>query len=106
MSDRQKGDVVYYIESSCHAMIGQTHDVPDDQRLYDLVTCDLVVPNMEAWRLKWDFELLKEVYEHNPQTSIGASSSHHIILSPTLSISNLRLTPHQDNDVYMLQTKR
>ena len=54
-------------------MVGQTHDPP---QAYLLRTADLVVPNMEVWRLKWDFEVLKEVYEDVPDTQLGQECLH------------------------------
>ena len=69
--------MTYYIEASCGAMIGQLFkNLPDDQIQYHLRTADLVVPNMESWRLKWDFEMLKETYELLPETTLGQRCLH------------------------------
>jgi len=48
-------------------MFGQSGiGVPDDNRTYALNSADLVVPNMEAWRLMWDFTALHQLYEELP----------------------------------------
>ncbi|ORX38066.1 glycosyl hydrolases family 38 N-terminal domain-domain-containing protein [Kockovaella imperatae] len=63
---RCSGSVTYLIEASCSGMVGETHN-----GRFSLRVADLVAPNMEAWRLKWDFETLKEIYEYCPDTVLG-----------------------------------
>ncbi|KAI0742249.1 glycoside hydrolase family 38 protein [Daedaleopsis nitida] len=59
------------IESSCNGMFGvpwngDTIAPPDMNRYFNLASADLVVPNMEAWHLMWDFQTLRELSESVP----------------------------------------
>jgi alpha-mannosidase len=57
----------YFIEASSNEMFGQNGmDPPDQNRYYWLNSCDLVVPNMEAWRLMWDFDHLHQLVDNLP----------------------------------------
>lgn len=68
--DRKAGVGHYYIEASCNAMFGQNgEEAPDPNRYYKLESADLVVPNMDAWRLMWDFDTLHEVGQQLPGDS-------------------------------------
>ncbi|OCF58446.1 alpha-mannosidase [Kwoniella mangroviensis CBS 10435] len=59
-----------YIEASCNGMFGiNDMDPPDPNRYYRLNSADLVVPNMEAWRLMWDFNAIHQVYNTLPDDS-------------------------------------
>ncbi|TKA51106.1 hypothetical protein B0A53_05892 [Rhodotorula sp. CCFEE 5036] len=74
----------YYIEVSCNAMFGnglfETNAPPDMNRFYtashplhdastQFTLPDLVVPRMEAWRLLWDFRVLKDLARSLPERS-------------------------------------
>jgi alpha-mannosidase len=45
---------------------GDTIQPPDMNRWYSLDSADLVVPNMDAWGLLWDFETLKQLSDALP----------------------------------------
>ncbi|KAI0776540.1 glycosyl hydrolases family 38 N-terminal domain-containing protein [Trametes elegans] len=54
------------IESSCNGMFGvpwngDTIAPPDMNRFFQLASADLVVPNVGAWDLLWDFQTLREL---------------------------------------------
>ncbi|KAK4688271.1 alpha-mannosidase, partial [Tremellales sp. Uapishka_1] len=67
---RQAGVAHYYIEASCNGMFGiNDMDPPDPNRYYRLNSADLVVPNMEAWRLMWDFDCLHQIVQQLPDDS-------------------------------------
>lgn len=67
-AERKAGVAHFYIEASCNELFGQNGmDPPDQNRFYKLNSADLVVPNMEAWRLKWDFDLLHQVVNDLPE---------------------------------------
>ncbi|KAJ9103142.1 hypothetical protein QFC21_002564 [Naganishia friedmannii] len=64
---RKASSYTFYIESSCNGMFGINNtDPPDPNRYFRLESADLAVPNMEAWRLMWDFNLLKQITETLP----------------------------------------
>lgn len=64
---RQAGVAHFYIEASCNRMFGQNDmDPPDQERYYTLNSADLCVPNMEAWRLMWDFQTLRQLLDQLP----------------------------------------
>ncbi|KAH9926632.1 glycoside hydrolase family 38 protein [Epithele typhae] len=59
------------IESSCNGMFGvpwngDTIAPPDMNRYFGLRSADLVVPNMTAWHLMWDFQTLRELADSIP----------------------------------------
>ena len=59
------------IESSCNGMFGVSvsddiFDAPDMNRYFSLASAELVVPNMEAFRLLWDFQTLREIADTLP----------------------------------------
>lgn len=65
-SAREAGTHEFIIESSCNGMFGipwngDTIQPPDMNRWFRLDSADLVVPNMDAWGLFWDFETLKQL---------------------------------------------
>ena len=67
---RKAGVTHYYIEASCNEMFGQNGmDPPDQGKYYRLNSADLVVPNMEAWRLMWDFDALHQLVNELPDDS-------------------------------------
>ncbi|BGP38279.1 Glycoside hydrolase, 38 vacuolar alpha mannosidase [Rhodotorula kratochvilovae] len=63
----------YYAEVSCNAMfgngLGETNGPPDMNRYFRLHSADLVVPRMEAWRLLWDFRVIKDIARELPERS-------------------------------------
>lgn len=67
----EAGTHEFVIESSCNGMFGipwngDTIQPPDMNRWYSLSSADLVVPNMDAWGLLWDFETLKQLADALP----------------------------------------
>ncbi|ORX36383.1 putative alpha-mannosidase [Kockovaella imperatae] len=69
---RKRGTLDLVIESSCNEMFGQSRDElgkSDPNRRYKLVTADLVVPNMEAHKLMYDFKALWELTQIIPSDS-------------------------------------
>ncbi|KAF8991681.1 glycoside hydrolase family 38 protein [Cyathus striatus] len=61
----------FVIESSCNGMFGvpwngDTIAPPDMNRYFSLASADLVVPNMDAWGLLWDFQTLTELVDTLP----------------------------------------
>ncbi|KAF9459521.1 glycoside hydrolase family 38 protein [Collybia nuda] len=70
-SARKQGIHEIVIESSCNGMFGvpwngDTIAPPDMNRFFSLDSADLVVPNMEAWGLLWDFETLRQLVNSVP----------------------------------------
>jgi alpha-mannosidase len=68
---RDQGFHEFVIESSCNGMFGvpftgDTIDPPDMNRYFSLDSADLVVPNMEAWGLLWDFQTLRQLVDTLP----------------------------------------
>ncbi|WOO78189.1 Alpha-mannosidase [Vanrija pseudolonga] len=65
----------YYIEASCNGVFGINDDMfgPKNnhfvEQTWELITADLVVPNMDAWRLKWDYEFLVQLWQQLPDES-------------------------------------
>ena len=63
----------FYIEVSCNAMfgngLGEVNNPPDNNKYFKLVSADLVVPRMEAWRLLWDFRTIRDLAKSLPETS-------------------------------------
>lgn len=45
---------------------GDTIQPPDMNRYFALASADLVVPNMDAWGLLWDFQALREIVDTLP----------------------------------------
>jgi alpha-mannosidase len=65
---RKAGVAHLYIEASCNGMFGIDNMSPPDQnRYYALNSADLVVPNMEAWRLMYDFQTLRQTVQELPR---------------------------------------
>ncbi|KJA22158.1 glycoside hydrolase family 38 protein [Hypholoma sublateritium FD-334 SS-4] len=68
---RAEGTHEFVIESSCNGMFGvpwngDTIQPPDMNRFFSLASADLVVPNMPAWGLLWDFQTLRELVDTLP----------------------------------------
>lgn len=57
----------FYIEVACNGMFGNGLDGhPDPNRYFQLKTCDLVLPNLTARRLYWDFWILGDAAREFP----------------------------------------
>lgn len=54
---------------------GDTIQPPDMNRYFSLASADLVVPNMDAWGLLWDFQTLQEIVDTLPGNTPCVSSS-------------------------------
>ncbi|KZV87865.1 glycoside hydrolase family 38 protein [Exidia glandulosa HHB12029] len=70
----KSGKHEFVIEMSCNGMFGIPWDgdiiqPPDMNRFFGIGTADLVVPNQEAWGLRWDFNTLKELSQTLPGNS-------------------------------------
>lgn len=68
---RDAGIHEFVVESSCNGMFGvpwngDTIQPPDMNRYFSLASADLVVPNMDAWGLLWDFQTLRELVDTLP----------------------------------------
>lgn len=62
---------VYYIEMACNGMTGNgSGGVPDPNRHFQLSKCDLVLPNLEARRLFWDFWIISDGAREFPGNSL------------------------------------
>ena len=77
---REQGIYELVIESSCNGMFGVSvsddiFDAPDMNRYFSLASAELVVPNMEAWGLLWDFQTLREIVDTLPGSSPCVYSS-------------------------------
>jgi len=69
-SARKAGTAHYYVEASCNGMFGiNDMDPPDPNRYYKLNSADLVVPNMEAYGVLWDFDTLHQLVNDLPGDS-------------------------------------
>ncbi|GAA6052494.1 hypothetical protein JCM3770_003794 [Rhodotorula araucariae] len=71
--EKRGGTYKYYAEVSCNAMfgngLGETNGPPDMNRYFRLNSADLVVPRMDAWRLLWDFRVIKDLARELPERS-------------------------------------
>ena len=77
---REQGTYELVIESSCNGMFGvsvsdDVFDAPDMNRYFSLASAALVVPNMEAWGLLWDFQTLREIVDTLPGNTPSVYSS-------------------------------
>lgn len=60
----------FYVEMACNGMFGNGSDgVPDPNRYFPLNKCDLVLPNLEARRLMWDFWIIGDAAREFPGSS-------------------------------------
>ncbi|KAI0270408.1 alpha-mannosidase [Gloeopeniophorella convolvens] len=71
---RKSGTHSFVAEASCNGMFGVpwNGDIiqpPDPNRSFQLASADLVVPNMPAWGLLWDFTALRELVGTLPGSS-------------------------------------
>ena len=76
--DRKRGKCDLVIELSCNELFGQNRDNvgrSDPNRRYTLELADLVVINMDAQRLIWDFTTLYQITQELPRdTPLGRKS--------------------------------
>ena len=77
---REQGTYELVIESSSNGMFGVSvsddiFDAPDMNRYFSLASAELVVPNMEAWGLLWDFQTLREIVDTLPGNTPSVYSS-------------------------------
>lgn len=66
---RKAGHHELVIESTCNGLFGiQGGGIspPDMNRYFTLASADLVVPNLDAWHLLWDFTVLRQITEALP----------------------------------------
>ncbi|KAH9988748.1 glycosyl hydrolases family 38 N-terminal domain-containing protein [Russula vinacea] len=71
---RKSGTHSFIAEATCNGMFGvpwngDTIQPPDPNRFFQLASADLVVPNMDAWGLLWDFTTLREIIDTLPGNS-------------------------------------
>lgn len=64
---RIKGKQLFYLEIACNGMFGNGSDgVPDPNRYFRLNRCDLVLPDLNARKLYWDFWILSDAARELP----------------------------------------
>lgn len=68
------------IESSCNGLfgVGDSIEPPNNNRWFGLWTADIVVPNMEAWRLMLDYNTLRQLSDNLPGNS--PTQNHALVL--------------------------
>ncbi|WOO78143.1 Alpha-mannosidase [Vanrija pseudolonga] len=82
--DRKAGKGEYYIEASCNGMFGVNDNLWSPEfggtprkRSWELKSADLVVPNMEAVRLFWDYDYLVQLGEGlSPESPLAQVANH------------------------------
>ncbi|EIN03570.1 glycoside hydrolase family 38 protein [Punctularia strigosozonata HHB-11173 SS5] len=83
---RKKGTFDFVIESSCNGMFGISGiGPPDNNRYFSLRSADLVVPNLDAWALFWDFTTLRELVDTLP----GNTPLQNLALTTANAIMNV-----------------
>ncbi|TFK83854.1 glycoside hydrolase family 38 protein [Polyporus arcularius HHB13444] len=93
----------FVIESSCNGMFGvpwngDTIAPPDMNRYFGLASADLVVPNMEAWHLLWDFQALRQISESVPGNTA--------LQNKALTTANAIMNVFEKGDVHSLTAAR
>ena len=68
------------VESSCNGLfgVGDSIEPPNNNRYFGLWSADLVVPNMEAWRLMLDYNTLRQLSDNLPGNS--PTQNHALVL--------------------------
>lgn len=71
---RKHGTHSFVAEATCNGMFGvpwngDSIQPPDPNRYFKIASADLVVPNMTAWGLLWDFTVLRELISTLPGNS-------------------------------------
>ncbi|KAI0293181.1 glycosyl hydrolases family 38 N-terminal domain-containing protein [Multifurca ochricompacta] len=92
---RKKGTHSFVAEASCNGMFGVpwNGDIiqpPDPNRNFQLASADLVVPNMPAWGLLWDFTALREL--------IGTLPGNSTLQNKALTVANAIMNAFYKND--------
>lgn len=70
--EMRKG-VTLYAEISCNGMFGLPSDGsgdPDPNRFFILASADIVVKRPQAWRLMWDFDMLRGCVSEMPKDGV------------------------------------
>ncbi|KAH9970026.1 glycoside hydrolase family 38 protein [Lactifluus volemus] len=92
---RKKGTHSFVAEATCNGMFGvpwngDTIQPPDQNRYFQLASADLVVPNMPAWGLLWDFSTLREL--------IGTLPGNSTLQNKALTVANAIMNTFYKND--------
>lgn len=69
----RKGTLTLYIEVTCNAMFGLPSDStgdPDPNRFFVLASADIVVKRPQAWKLMWDWEILRGCVNEMPKDGV------------------------------------
>ncbi|KAI9508062.1 glycosyl hydrolases family 38 N-terminal domain-containing protein [Russula earlei] len=92
---RKKGTHSFIAEATCNGMFGvpwngDSIQPPDPNRYFQLASADLVVPNMPAWGLLWDFTTLRELIATLPGNST--------LQNKALTVANAIMNAFNKND--------
>ncbi|KAH9958156.1 glycoside hydrolase family 38 protein [Russula dissimulans] len=92
---RKKGTLSFIAEATCNGMFGvpwngDSIQPPDQNRYFQLASADLVVPNMPAWGLLWDFTTLRELISSLPGNST--------LQNKALTVANAIMNVFNKND--------
>ncbi|KAF8259316.1 glycosyl hydrolases family 38 N-terminal domain-containing protein [Lactarius quietus] len=92
---RKKGTHSFVAEASCNGMFGvpwngDTIQPPDNNRYFQVASADLVVPNMPAWGLLWDFTALRQLIDTLPGNST--------LQNKALTVANAIMNTFRKND--------
>ncbi|KAI9449033.1 glycosyl hydrolases family 38 N-terminal domain-containing protein [Lactarius psammicola] len=95
VEERKKGTHSFVAEASCNGMFGvpwngDTIQPPDNNRYFQVASADLVVPNMPAWGLLWDFTVLRELISTLPGNST--------LQNKALTVANAIMNTFRTND--------
>ncbi|KAI9447174.1 glycosyl hydrolases family 38 N-terminal domain-containing protein [Lactarius psammicola] len=95
VEERKKGTHSFVAEASCNGMFGVPWDgdiikPPDNNRYFQVASADLVVPNMPAWGLLWDFTALRELISTLPGNST--------LQNKALTVANAIMNTFRHND--------
>lgn len=68
----KKGKQVFYVEMACNGMFGISSDgFPDPNRYFTLSKCEVVLPNVTARKLYWDFWIIGDAARELGGSSIS-----------------------------------
>ncbi|KAH8999594.1 glycoside hydrolase family 38 protein [Lactarius hatsudake] len=103
VEERKKGTHSFVAEASCNGMFGvpwngDTIQPPDNNRFFQVASADLVVPNMPAWGLLWDFTVLRELISTLPGNST--------LQNKALTVANAIMNTFRNNDPDSLPAAR
>ncbi|CAO1631926.1 unnamed protein product [Sympodiomycopsis kandeliae] len=71
--DAKTKKTIFYAEISCNGMFGVESDAsgdPDPDRFFVLNSADIVVKRPQAWRLLWDWDILRGCVQQMPKDSV------------------------------------